>query len=80
MGNPYQPGVGQRVAEQPLHGHPGQRQHRAHRQPQQGARQADLTKDHLGLLQAIFGNGQPQQAQASAQGIEHWQADWPQRQ
>ncbi|MNC39846.1 hypothetical protein D3C75_885250 [compost metagenome] len=48
-GHPHQPRIGQRVAEQALHGHPAQRQHRAHHQGEQRPRQTDLADDQLGL-------------------------------
>lgn len=75
LDTPDQPWIGQRVAEQALHRHPGQRQHRAHGQAEQGPRQADLAEDHFRLGQARSIERQPGQAQRGAQGIAQRQAD-----
>src|SRR5690606_36627941 len=78
-GDADQPWIGQRVAEQPLHGYLGQRQHGADHQPQQGTRQTDLADDQLGLGLGV-GQVDADRPEQCPQGIGQRQADRPQRQ
>ncbi|MNF77761.1 hypothetical protein D3C84_599140 [compost metagenome] len=79
-GHADQARVGQGVAEQPLHGHPGQGQDRTDGDAEQTARQTNLPQDQLGLWRLAGLDWQAEQPQPGQQGITQRQADRPQGQ